>query len=81
MKLRGMDARPSERRKRESEILSNGVGVGGKKMDAVVSGKGKEREVQPQGFLSCEVVPEQPLVRIRGSSLTHGAIMLYDGEE
>ena len=81
MKLRGMDARPSERRKRESEILTNGVAVGiGKKGDAVVSGKGK-KEVQPQGFLGCEVVPEQPLVRIRGSSLTHGAIMLYDGEE
>ncbi|KAL7409219.1 TRAPP II complex [Mrakia frigida] len=82
MKLRGMEARPSERRKRESEILESGIGGGKETEKEVVGGKGKEKEVLPvQGFLSCEVVPEQPLVRIRGSSLTHGAIMLYDGEE
>ncbi|KAI0062282.1 hypothetical protein BV25DRAFT_1945461 [Artomyces pyxidatus] len=32
-------------------------------------------------FLECKVVPEQPLLRIRWSSLTHGAVMLYDGEK
>lgn len=31
-------------------------------------------------FLECKVVPEQPLLRIRRSSVTHGALMLYDGE-
>ncbi len=31
-------------------------------------------------FLQCKVVPEQPLVRIRRTSLTHGAVMLYNGE-
>ena len=31
-------------------------------------------------FLECNVVPEQPLLRIRGTSLTHGALMLYNGE-
>jgi hypothetical protein len=31
-------------------------------------------------FLECKVVPEQPLLRIRRTSLTHGAVMLYDGE-
>ncbi|KAI9507373.1 transport protein Trs120 or TRAPPC9 TRAPP II complex subunit-domain-containing protein [Russula earlei] len=31
-------------------------------------------------YLECSVVPEQPLLRIRWSSLTHGAVMLYDGE-
>lgn len=31
-------------------------------------------------FLECNVVPEQPLLRIRRSSVTHGAVMLYDGE-
>lgn len=31
-------------------------------------------------FLECTVVPEQPLLRIRRTSLTHGAVMLYDGE-
>ena len=32
-------------------------------------------------FLECRVVPEQPLLRIRRSSVTHGAVMLYDGEK
>lgn len=31
-------------------------------------------------FLDCKVVPEQPLLRVRRTSLTHGAVMLYDGE-
>ncbi|KAF4614895.1 hypothetical protein D9613_003081 [Agrocybe pediades] len=32
-------------------------------------------------FLECKAVPEQPLLRIRRSSVTHGALMLYDGEK
>jgi trafficking protein particle complex subunit 9 len=31
-------------------------------------------------FLECKVVPEQPLLRIRRTSVTHSAVMLYDGE-
>ncbi|PBK78204.1 hypothetical protein ARMSODRAFT_947080 [Armillaria solidipes] len=31
-------------------------------------------------FLECKVVPEQPLLRIRRTSVAHGALMLYDGE-
>lgn len=31
-------------------------------------------------FIECSVVPEQPLLRIRRTSLTHGAVMLYNGE-
>jgi hypothetical protein len=31
-------------------------------------------------FLECKVVPEQPLLRLRSTSLTHGAVMLYNGE-
>ncbi|KAJ3516627.1 hypothetical protein NLJ89_g1004 [Agrocybe chaxingu] len=31
-------------------------------------------------FLECKVVPEQPLLRIRRTTVTHGALMLYDGE-
>ncbi|PPR08068.1 hypothetical protein CVT24_010529 [Panaeolus cyanescens] len=34
----------------------------------------------PFRFLECQVVPEQPLLRIRRSTVTHGALMLYDGE-
>ncbi|OBZ75570.1 hypothetical protein A0H81_04217 [Grifola frondosa] len=35
---------------------------------------------QPVRFLECKIVPEQPLLRIRRTSLTHGAVMLYNGE-
>ncbi|KAK0197056.1 TRAPP II complex [Armillaria mellea] len=31
-------------------------------------------------FLECKVVPELPLLRIRRTSVAHGALMLYDGE-
>jgi hypothetical protein len=31
-------------------------------------------------FLECKVVEEQPLLRVRRSSITHGALMLYNGE-
>ncbi|KAJ3920922.1 TRAPP II complex [Lentinula edodes] len=31
-------------------------------------------------FLQCKLVPEQPLYRIRRTTVTHGALMLYDGE-
>lgn len=32
-------------------------------------------------YLECTVVPEQPLLRIRWGSPTHGAVMLYNGEK
>ncbi|KAK2466897.1 hypothetical protein APHAL10511_001155 [Amanita phalloides] len=32
-------------------------------------------------FLECQVVPELPLLRIRRTSVTHGAVMLYEGEK
>lgn len=35
----------------------------------------------PFRFLECKVVPEQPLLRIRRTSVTHGGLMLYDGEK
>ncbi|KAM0789161.1 hypothetical protein ACM66B_000010 [Microbotryomycetes sp. NB124-2] len=31
-------------------------------------------------YLECAVVPEMPLMWMRSTSLTHGALMLYDGE-
>lgn len=37
------------------------------------------QKASPQ-FVQCKVVPEQPLLRIRRTSLTHGAVMLYNGE-
>ncbi|KAF8628414.1 hypothetical protein AX15_003936 [Amanita polypyramis BW_CC] len=38
------------------------------------------RRVTPR-FLECQVVPELPLLRIRRTSVTHGAVMLYEGEK
>ncbi|PSR74153.1 hypothetical protein PHLCEN_2v10109 [Hermanssonia centrifuga] len=35
----------------------------------------------PIRFLECKVVSEQPFLRIRRTSLTHGALMLYNGEK
>jgi len=32
-------------------------------------------------YLECKVIPQQPLLRIRRTSVTHGAIMLYNGEK
>ncbi|KAI6109782.1 TRAPP II complex [Pisolithus sp. B1] len=32
-------------------------------------------------YLECVVVPQQPVLRVRRTSLTHGALMLYDGEK
>ena len=31
-------------------------------------------------YLECLVIPPQPLLRIRETSLTQGALMLYEGE-
>lgn len=31
-------------------------------------------------FVECTVVPEMPMLLMRSTSLTHGALMLYDGE-
>jgi len=32
-------------------------------------------------YLECNVLPEQPLLRMRWTSLTHDAVMLYEGEK
>ncbi|KAL0581718.1 hypothetical protein V5O48_000300 [Marasmius crinis-equi] len=42
--------------------------------------KGSDKS-KPARFLECKVVPEQPLLRIRRTSVTHGALMLYNGEK
>lgn len=43
--------------------------------------KGKTmKALKEVSFMQCKVVTQQPLMRIRRTSLTHGAIMLYDGE-
>lgn len=44
------------------------------------SGSGTNSVIAPPRFLQYQVVPEQPLLRIRRSSIAHGSLMLYDGE-
>ncbi|KAJ8078800.1 hypothetical protein AAF712_001246 [Marasmius tenuissimus] len=61
----GLEALPWEKaNKRESQQLA----------------KRASDKPKPMRFLECKVVPEQPLLRIRRTSVTHGALMLYDGE-
>ncbi|PCH38067.1 hypothetical protein WOLCODRAFT_114758 [Wolfiporia cocos MD-104 SS10] len=63
-KRTGLDSRPW---KRDSKRLSNQNAASSTSTSTV-------------RYLECKVVPEQPLLRIRRTSLTHGAVMLYDGE-
>jgi trafficking protein particle complex subunit 9 len=58
--------------------LDSRSGKFGKRISTLVSSSSSRRAIPK--FLECTVVPEQPLLRIRWSSLTHGAVMLYNGE-
>jgi len=49
------------------------------KRTSTVAASSSSRRAIPK-YLECTVVPEQPLLRIRWSSLTHSAVMLYNGE-
>lgn len=50
-----------------------------KHVSAVLS-ETSDKASKPSKFLELKVVPEQPYLRIRRTSLTNGAVMLYDGE-
>lgn len=67
-KWTGLDARPAKEKERKG--LSALPGASEK----------PEKPEKAMRFLECKVVPEQPLLRVRRTSLTHGAVMLYDGE-
>ncbi|KAG8925375.1 hypothetical protein FRC01_010290 [Tulasnella sp. 417] len=60
----GLAARPEERSKRRQSLVE----------------AAKAAPPATQTFLTCKVVEEQPLLRIRRTTLSHGAVMLYDGE-
>lgn len=62
-------------RSKHSGLASRPWKKGGKRSSGV-AGQSKG----PVRYLQCKVVPEQPLLRIRRTSLTHGAVMLYNGE-
>lgn len=68
IKVTGLGARPWQR----EALRRSGLKADSK---AVAAGGGAVR------FLECKVVPAEPLLRVRRSSLTHGALMLYDGEK
>ena len=67
---------------------SEGSGVGDEEGEGSSSkarlegkGKGKGYELEEgEQWLECRVVEEQPLLWVKKSSLTHGTVMLYDGE-
>jgi hypothetical protein len=40
----------------------------------------RESGVPEDRWLECKVVDEQPLVWIKKTNLTHGTVMLYNGE-
>lgn len=59
--------------------LDSRPGKYGKRNSTFTSSSSGRRTIPK--FLECSVVPEQALLHIRWSSLTHGAVMLYNGEE
>lgn len=67
-KWTGLDARPAKEKERKSLSALPGAPEKSEKLEKAMK------------FLECKVVPEQPLLRVRRTSLTHGAVMLYDGE-
>lgn len=69
IKWSGLQARSSATALREKRLSIA-------KADATPSqGKGKESK-----FLTCKVIEEQPLLRVRRTTLSQGAVMLYEGE-
>lgn len=50
-----------------------------KHVSVTLSESGEKPET-PRKYLELKIVPEQPSLRIRRTSLTNGAVMLYDGE-
>lgn len=64
----GLNARPAEKEKNRISLT------------AAAAATATTKEPAPTRFIECMVVPEQPLLRIRRTSLTHGAVMMYDGE-
>ncbi|KZV62838.1 hypothetical protein PENSPDRAFT_641660 [Peniophora sp. CONT] len=73
-------------RRRSSILLERdrtkfgGIGSAERKRASITTSSTVSASKGPKKYLECKVVPEQPAIRIRWSSLAHGALMLYDGE-
>ena len=87
MKRSGLEARlsrldlasPGEE---EGSKRSSTQSYSGRADTTAVSGEAERyRLVEGEKWLECRVVPEQPLLWVKKSSLTHGTVMLYDGEQ
>ena len=50
------------------------------KRTSLVMASSSKKPVKPIRYMDFKVVPELPLLRIRRTSLTHSAVMLYNGE-
>lgn len=85
-----VDAKGVERREKRR---SRAQGEAGKmKRTGIEAGKGARGNGSAQGqrekgklqegerWIECRVVHEQPLLWVKRSNLTHGTVMLYDGE-
>ncbi|KAG8746899.1 hypothetical protein FRC10_003070 [Ceratobasidium sp. 414] len=77
------DALEESQEKRRSKRLDELVRVKTSGLDArrrstlLIGGPVADRKEE---FVECRVVPQLPLLRVRRTSLTHGALMLYAGE-
>jgi trafficking protein particle complex subunit 9 len=72
-KYSGLEARPNEKEKMRLSMIT----APGNTESATPAVK---KDTPAVRFIECRVVPELPFLRIRRTSLTHGAVMLYDGE-
>lgn len=69
------DVRPVSVQLDEERIKEIGLSAN-KRLSMIESGN----DSSELKYLQCKVLPCQPLLAIRSTSLTHGAMMLYDGE-
>lgn len=72
LKTQGLDARPAI-------IAQKRAGLNNSKPDDKPAKKSVAKYLER--LLQCRVVPDQPMLRIDSPSLTHGQVMLFDGEE
>lgn len=75
-----IDAEESrQREKRKSQLHADQLRI---KRSGLAARVDQLQEDTPSGrYLETTVVPAQPLLWIKRTSLTHGSVMLYDGEE
>ncbi|CAO1627315.1 unnamed protein product [Sympodiomycopsis kandeliae] len=79
LKTQGLDARPAvlaQRRAAQAAAEGETGKAGGKKALHHIAGSSNGEK-----FVACKVGPSQPMLTIDSPSLSHGQLLLYDGEE